>query len=122
MRKTIFINLFAACLCMGILAGYKTGVSAKESRNNFYDVVQTTDIATPGDLGLYADGIFSPGKLGTMRSINQNKVTGETQRKESIVFSPGKFGEEEPKNGTVRTEQKGNGTWLSPGQFGEMRG
>ena len=122
MKKTIFINLFMACVCIGVLAGYKTGVSAKESRNNFYDVVQTTDISGTETSGSYANGVFSPGKLGTMRSINQNKVTEETQRKESIVFSPGRFGEEESKDGTVRTEKKGNGTWLSPGQFGEMRG
>lgn len=121
MKKKILSTLLASCIITTLLAGYGTNVEAKQEENETYKMVEVLNIQELSKTGLYADGIFSPGRLGSMQKVDKVVPSEEMQRGERTLYSPGKFGEEKTV-GSIINDMKGKGRWLSPGKFGEMVG
>ena len=115
--KKIFLGLtvLASSLTFAQQFRVKAGLNLSDISNT------STAVDTKMKTGLYADGIFSPGRLGSMQKVDKVVPSEEMQRGESTLYSPGKFGEEKTV-GSIINDMKGKGRWLSPGKFGEMVG
>lgn len=121
MKKKILSTLLAVCIITLELAGYGTNVEAKQEVNETHKMLEVVNIQELPKTELYANGIFSPGRLGSMQKVDKVVPSEEMQRGESTLYSPGKFGEEKTV-GSIINDMKGKGRWLSPGKFGEMVG